>query len=114
MAFTGVSDVAEQAVELVQVSSLREELVTGIQLHHFGAFYRESWRANDWLRGRIDGSEQLVQMLLAPERLRQLGLSGRGRAPAAPGGRRRTAPGRRCRPSWPPPGTPRPTGWPRS
>jgi patatin-related protein len=76
VAFTGVTDVAEQAVELVQVSSLREELVTGIQLHHFGAFYRDSWRANDWLRGRIDGSEQLVQMLLAPERLRQLGLSG--------------------------------------
>jgi hypothetical protein len=75
VAFTGVSDVPEQAVELVQVSSLREELVTGIQLHHFGAFYRESWRANDWLRGRIDGSEQLVQMLLAPERLRQLGLT---------------------------------------
>jgi patatin-related protein len=76
VAFTGVTDVAEQAVELVQVSSLREDLVTGIQLHHFGAFYRDSWRANDWLRGRIDGSEQLVQMLLAPERLRQLGLSG--------------------------------------
>jgi patatin-related protein len=76
VAFTGVTDVAEQAVELVQVSSLREELVTGIQLHHFGAFYRDSWRANDWLRGRLDGSEQLVQMLLAPERLRQLGLSG--------------------------------------
>jgi patatin-related protein len=72
VAFTGVSDVPEQWVELVQVSSLREELVTGVQLHHFGAFYRQSWRANDWLRGRVDGSEQLVQMLLAPERLRQL------------------------------------------
>jgi patatin-related protein len=72
VAFAGVTDVPEQAVELVQVSSLREELVTGIQLHHFGAFYRESWRANDWLRGRVDGSEQLVQMLLAPERLRQI------------------------------------------
>jgi hypothetical protein len=74
VAFTRVTDTAELAVELVQVSSLREELVTGIQLHHFGAFYRRSWRANDWLRGRIDGSEQLVQMLLAPERLRQLGI----------------------------------------
>lgn len=72
VAFTGVSDAPEQAVELVQVSSLRKDLVTGIQLHHFGAFYRQSWRANDWLRGRIDGSQQLVQMLLAPERLRQL------------------------------------------
>ena len=74
VAFTGVADVAEQAVELVQVSSVRKDLVTGTQLHHFGAFYRESWRANDWLRGRLDGSEQLIQMLLAPERLRQLGI----------------------------------------
>ena len=72
VAFTGVSDAPEQAVELVQVSSLQKELITGIQLNHFGAFYRQSWRANDWLRGRIDGSRQLVQMLLAPERLRQL------------------------------------------
>jgi patatin-related protein len=76
VAFTGVTDLPEQAVELVQVSSLRKDLITGIQLHHFGAFYRASWRANDWLRGRIDGAQQLVQMLLAPERLRQLGLSG--------------------------------------
>jgi len=72
VAFTGVSDAPEQAVELVQVSSLQKHLVTGIQLHHFGAFYRQSWRANDWLRGRVDGSSQLVQMLLAPERLKQL------------------------------------------
>jgi hypothetical protein len=72
VAFTGVSDAPEQAVELVQVSALQKQLVTGIQLHHFGAFYRQSWRANDWLRGRIDGSSQLVQMLLAPERLKQL------------------------------------------
>lgn len=72
VAFTGVSDEPEQAVELVQISSLEKELVTGIQLHHFGAFYRQSWRANDWLRGRVDGSTQLIQMLLAPERLRQI------------------------------------------
>ncbi|HEV7188549.1 MAG TPA: patatin-like protein [Blastococcus sp.] len=72
VAFTGVSDIPEQAVELVQMSSLNKALITGIQLNHFGAFYRRSWRANDWLRGRLDGSEQLVQMLLAPERLRQL------------------------------------------
>ena len=72
VAFTGVSDIPEQGVELVQMSSLNKALITGIQLHHFGAFYRQSWRANDWLRGRLDGSEQLVQMLLAPERLRQL------------------------------------------
>jgi patatin-related protein len=74
VAFAGVTDTAEQGVELVQVSCGNAELLTGIQLHHFGAFYRRSWRANDWLRGRLDGCEQLVQMLLAPERLRQLNL----------------------------------------
>ena len=98
VAFTGVSDVPEQAVELVQVSSLRAELVTGVQLHHFGAFYRESWRANDWLRGRVDGCAQVVQMLLAPERLRQLGLTAEEAQPAAAVGRRRSG---RHRPAHP-------------
>jgi patatin-related protein len=82
LAFTGGTDIAEQGVELVQMSSLRADLVTGIQLHHFGAFYRKSWRANDWLRGRLDGCEQLVQMLLAPERLKQVGLTLPGAAAA--------------------------------
>ena len=72
VAFGGASGDVEQEVELVQVSSDRPELLTGIQSHHFGAFYRASWRSNDWLRGRLDGSQQLVQMLLEPERLRQL------------------------------------------
>ncbi len=72
VAFGGASGDVEQEVELVQVSSDRPELLTGIQQHHFGAFYRASWRSNDWLRGRLDGSEQLVQVLLEPERLRQL------------------------------------------
>ena len=74
VAFAGVSPEPEQEVELVQVSTLKPELVTGIQAHHFGAFYRASWRVNDWMRGRLDGSAQLVQMLLAPERLRQRGF----------------------------------------
>ena len=72
VAFGGASGDVEQEVELVQVSSDRPDLLTGVQQHHFGAFYRASWRSNDWLRGRLDGSQQLVQMLLEPERLRQL------------------------------------------
>jgi patatin-related protein len=72
VAFGGAAGDVEQEVELVQISSERPELLTGIQQHHFGAFYRASWRCNDWLRGRLDGSEQLVQVLLEPERLRQL------------------------------------------
>jgi patatin-related protein len=65
----------EQTVELVQMSCLSTRTLTGIQLHHFGAFYRPSWRVNDWLRGRRDGAKQIVQFLLSPTRLRKLGRS---------------------------------------
>jgi hypothetical protein len=40
-----------------------------MQLHHFGAFYKRSWRANDWMWGRIDGAGWLVHVLLDPRRL---------------------------------------------
>ena len=73
LAFAGAADDVEQEVELVQVSSLTPELLTGVQQHHFGAFYRPSWRVNDWLRGRLDAAEQLTRILMSPERLRQLG-----------------------------------------
>lgn len=75
LAFSGATTDVEQEVELVQVSSSTPDLLTGIQEHHFGAFYRRSWRVNDWLRGRLDGAEQLVTALLDPERLRQQDLS---------------------------------------
>jgi patatin-related protein len=71
LAFTSASQEPEQEVELAKVSSLHPDRLTGIQLHHFGAFYRGSWRLNDWLHGRIDAVEELVRILLAPERLRQ-------------------------------------------
>jgi patatin-related protein len=41
----------------------------GLQMAHFGAFYKQSWRANDWTYGRLDGAERLVRILLNPERL---------------------------------------------
>jgi patatin-related protein len=75
VAFVGATEEPEQEVELVQLSAVDPALVTGVQLHHFGAFYRRSWRVNDWVRGRLDGCEQLIQILLAPERLKQLGLT---------------------------------------
>jgi hypothetical protein len=49
--------------------------ITGMQLHHFGAFYRASWRVNDWIAGRLDGAKQIMRLLLSPERLRQRGLT---------------------------------------
>ena len=73
---------ADQAVELVQMSSdtrtcldrrtLAQDKLTGLGMHHFGAFYKASWRANDWMWGRIDGAGWLVHLLLDPRRLRQL------------------------------------------
>lgn len=46
----------------------RDKLL-GIQVAHFAAFYKQSWRINDWTFGRLDGSERLVKLLLNPERL---------------------------------------------
>ncbi|MGN6791006.1 MAG: patatin-like protein [Streptosporangiaceae bacterium] len=73
--------IADQALELVQMSSdtrtgldrrtLASEKLTGLQLHHFGAFYKASWRANDWMWGRLDGAGWLVHVLLDPRRLHQ-------------------------------------------
>jgi predicted acylesterase/phospholipase RssA len=70
---------ADQPVELIQVSAdtatdldSRKEAtqkLTGLQLHHFGAFYKYSWRANDWMWGRLDGAGWLVHALLDPRRL---------------------------------------------
>lgn len=71
LAFSGASQDVEQEVELVQLSAAHPETLTGVQLHHFGAFYRSSWRMNDWLHGRMDGAAHLVRVLLSTERLRQ-------------------------------------------
>jgi patatin-related protein len=69
-----------QRVELVQVSADTRTMLapkyataasklTGLQFHHFGAFYKASWRANDWMWGRLDGAGWLVHALLDPRRL---------------------------------------------
>lgn len=67
-----IADV-EQQVELIQVSAGERDHLTGIQAYHFGAFYRPSWRMNDWMHGRMDAVNNLVRVLLSPERIRQLG-----------------------------------------
>jgi patatin-related protein len=77
------SPVTEQPAEFIQLSAdtrtlldegrrLASHKLTGLQLHHFGAFYKRSWRANDWMWGRLDGAGWLVYLLLRPERLRAL------------------------------------------
>lgn len=71
-------------IELVQISGNlsspllestpdpRRAKLRGLELAHFGAFYKKSWRANDWIHGRLDGADRLVNLLLNPERLRRL------------------------------------------
>ena len=71
LAFAGASQDVEQEVELVQLCARDPQTLTGVQLHHFGAFYRSSWRMNDWLRGRMDGAAHLVRTLMSVERLRE-------------------------------------------
>ncbi|UMB69454.1 patatin-like protein [Mycobacterium paraterrae] len=73
---------ADQALELIQMSSdtgtaldprdAAAKKLTGLKMHHFGAFYKASWRANDWMWGRLDGAGWLVHVLLDPQRLHQL------------------------------------------
>ncbi len=73
-------DEQEQVVELSQLSAdggsplggpqEAKEKLAGLQLAHFGAFYKRSWRANDWMFGRLDAASQLVKVVLNPERLR--------------------------------------------
>ncbi|MFF0143861.1 patatin-related protein [Amycolatopsis sulphurea] len=73
----------DQRVDLVQVSADTrtlldlsrtrcEDKLTGTQASNFGAFYKSSWRASDWMWGRIDGSGWLMQCLLDPVRLKML------------------------------------------
>ncbi|GAA3155768.1 hypothetical protein GCM10010466_53360 [Planomonospora alba] len=49
--------------------------LAGIRLGQFGAFYKKSWRVGDWIWGRLDGATRMVQAVLDPARLLQLGLS---------------------------------------
>lgn len=41
-----------------------EEKLTGVNLGHFAGFYRRSWRANDYMWGRLDAAARVVQIML--------------------------------------------------
>lgn len=43
--------------------------LNGNALANFAAFYKASWRANDWMWGRLDGVGTLLHVLLRPEEL---------------------------------------------
>jgi patatin-related protein len=71
-----LSDVGElDEVQVVRVSPLDAHRLTqgqpttaasklhGVAFGHFGAFFRRSWRENDYLWGRLDGAERLLWLL---------------------------------------------------
>ena len=58
--------------------STADSKLTGMQLHHFGAFYKRSWRANDWMWGRLDGAGWLVHLLLDPRRINAIAATADG------------------------------------
>jgi hypothetical protein len=98
-AVTGVVDSTDQYVEIIQISAdtrtqllwndgmyerySADEKLTGLQLNHFGAFYKRSWRANDWMWGRLDAAGWLIHILLDPRRVVQLWPAGATAASAA-------------------------------
>ncbi len=78
----------DQPVEFIQVSANTRTLLApseqsvpasqqldcvdklhGVEFHHFAAFYKSSWRAYDWMWGRLDGAGWLVHILLDPRRI---------------------------------------------
>ena len=52
-----------------------QQKLFGLQLGHFAGFVRSSWRANDFLWGRLDGAARLVDLLIAPSRLQRSPLA---------------------------------------
>lgn len=72
----------EQVLELLQVSwdapnsldagRTPQDKLSGNEAARLGAFLKRSWRANDWMWGRLDGAQRMIVLLLDPARLRQL------------------------------------------
>jgi predicted acylesterase/phospholipase RssA len=46
--------------------------LAGMKLNHFGGFLKRSWRANDWLWGRLDGAEHVIRALVDLDRVQEL------------------------------------------
>lgn len=43
-----------------------DDKLTGMGLAHFAAFYKRSWRLNDWMWGRLDAAYHLCRVVLEP------------------------------------------------
>lgn len=49
-----------------------KDKVSGDAFYHFGGFFKRSWRSNDILWGRLDGTCKIVETFLTPERIREI------------------------------------------
>ena len=77
-AFGDFEERVEQEVGIAQIDSLlpapidplhrASSKVAGTQLGHFGGFLKRSWRANDWMWGRLDAATHLCRILVMHER----------------------------------------------
>ncbi|MEP7019034.1 MAG: patatin-like protein [Pseudonocardiales bacterium] len=73
--FAGSEPRPDQLISLIQFTakgaatidplqrSTPMDKLAGVELAHFGAFLKRSWRANDWMWGRVDAAERLVRLL---------------------------------------------------
>jgi predicted acylesterase/phospholipase RssA len=73
--FSGNEPRPDQEIRLVQFTSKGAVTVdrlgrsapmdklAGVELAHFGAFLKRSWRANDWMWGRLDAAERLLTLV---------------------------------------------------
>jgi hypothetical protein len=73
--FAGADPRPDQEIRLVQFTATGacdidplhrtdpQAKLAGVELAHFGAFLKGSWRANDWLWGRLDAAQRLLRLL---------------------------------------------------
>ena len=57
----------EDAWRIVDETKSGRRKLGGIELGHFGGFFRADWRRNDLMWGRLDAAERIVDTLLGPE-----------------------------------------------
>ncbi|AQT79968.1 hypothetical protein B1R94_12835 [Mycolicibacterium litorale] len=52
-----------------------DDKLAGMSLNRFGAFLKRSWRANDWIWGRLDAVKVVMLLLITPQMVRGLAAS---------------------------------------
>jgi patatin-related protein len=53
-----------------------DDKLAGMSLNRFGAFLKRSWRANDWIWGRLDAIKIIMLILLSPANVRGMSAGG--------------------------------------